>query len=188
MNIDINMNINMNMRVIICFSLLALIIAIQPPCPPGYFYWAAEGIKGGACSPCPAGCACSGFTFPCTGCNSGLYSATVGASVCSVCPIGTTTDIIFNSGCDHTVLSPPCQNKKGPLGFTECKSAPPVPVVNFTAPSGILPAPPPQYLTGVNGVPTREPPGPLYIVNQVPPYYNVTAPGIPQTPLIQQSY
>lgn len=93
-----------------------------------------------------------------------------GATACSTCPIGTTSDWIFNAGCDPFTDTVPCANSNGPLGVTSCHAPPRE--VGYTAPNGALVLPP-QYLPG----------GPPYVPNVVPPYYDDTG-----QPMLQQSY
>src|SRR4051812_45370984 len=156
---------------------LALLLAAAAAltCDPGSYYWVCNGIE--RCSQCPAGCACPGGFAACVGCTNGLFSAAAGASACSACPAGSTTDPLFNSGCDPANFEVPCTNAYGPLGYTVCRPDPPLPnatigELNPHLPSGALFAPP-QYLTSA----------PPYVPNTVPPYYDIDG-----QPMVQQSY
>lgn len=139
-------------------------------CPEGTFYWVSEGIQ--RCAQCLPGCACPGNYTGCLGCSSGTYSDAPGASECSACPPGTTTDALYNSGCDPENFLTPCANQFGPLGFTACHPNPPAPRTAGAMPVGALQVPP-QYLPG----------GPPPVPNEVPPYYDMD-----DRPFLQQSY
>ncbi len=155
---------------LIWFLLQLAVSAAGMACPPGTFYWVRDGLE--HCQTCQPGCACPGDYTACSGCSGGFFSADSGAAACSVCPPGTTTEIIYNSGCDPQNILTPCANAYGPLGFTACHPVPPPAVVAFAMPPGALFAPP-QYLPG----------GPPFVPNVVPPYYDVDG-----QPMVQQSY
>jgi hypothetical protein len=158
------------------FSVVVMALILAPLgadallCAPGTFYWVSEGIE--RCAQCLPGCACPGNYTPCLGCSSGTYSAAAGATTCTACPEGTTTDSIYNAGCDPENFLTPCANGLGPLGFAACHPNPPAPRTAFAMPTGALQVPP-QYLAG----------GPPPVPNVVPPYYDDT-----DKPFLQQSY
>lgn len=106
-------------------------------CAAGSYHWVRDGIE--RCRVCPAGCACPGGLAPCTGCSGGAYAATAGLAACAACGAGTTTDVIYNSGCNPDVYTTPCANEHGPLGFTACRPTPPPSAVVFVAPNGAAP-------------------------------------------------
>lgn len=153
----------------------ALALAAMPDssgCPAGYFFWQSEGAA--HCQICQPGCACPGGWLACIGCSDGSFSAAPGAAACAACPPGSTSDAVYNAGCDPENVQTPCANAKGPLGQVACRPAPPPPNVTFVVSSGTLVLPP-QYLPG----------GPPYVPNEVPPYYDD---GTPPRPMVQQSY
>jgi hypothetical protein len=122
---------------IMCFFVLG-VAAYPCPCDPGYYCWIYwNGLE--HCRLCPAGCACPGGLQPCIGCSGGWFSPAAGESACSVCPAGTTSDIIFNGECNPFDDVTPCENFKGPLGLTSCRPIPPPPAVIFRAPRGAVP-------------------------------------------------
>ena len=157
------------MRVWLVLALL-LARAAALTCNPGFYFWERDGLQ--HCRLCPPGCACPGGVVPCFGCSGGVFSPGPGAVICTPCPPGTTSDWIFNAGCDPFNFQQPCANGKGPLGQSACRPAPPPTQVNFTAPGGALVFPP-QYLPG----------GPPFDPNRVPPYYDIN-----NQPMVQQSY
>ena len=156
----------LTLAILLCFSAAARAIT----CAPGTFYWVRGGIE--RCQLCQPGCACPGNYSECFGCSDGAYSADPGAAACSACPPGTTSDGIYNAGCDPENFLTPCANNKGQLGQVRCRPVPPPENASFVAPSGALFAPP-QYLTD-------EAP---YVPNKVPPYYDVD-----KQPMLQPSY
>ncbi len=162
------------MRIAAIFIILLAAMAITPVpaklCPAGTFYWVRNGID--YCQQCQPGCACPGNYTQCLGCSAGTYSAAPGAASCTACPPGTTTDAIFNAGCEPDNIMTPCANQWGPLGFTKCYTPPPPATTAFTAPSGALTVPP-QYLT----------PTPPYVPNVLPPSHDMD-----DKPFLQQSY
>ena len=123
----------------VCLVVLC-VAAVAASCGPGYYVWIRDGLE--HCRLCPAGCACAGNVSVCIGCSGGLFSAAPGASACAVCPPGTTTDIIFNGGCDPDNYETPCANFHGPLGQTVCRPDPPSASVVYVAPNGAAPIPP----------------------------------------------
>jgi hypothetical protein len=155
-------------RVWLVLVIAALVAAAG--CPPGSYYWVAAGFE--RCALCLPGCACPGGYTACLGCSGGTFTAAANASACEVCPPGTTSDFIFNAGCDPESFTTPCANLNGPMGVTRCRAEPPDPDVAYAAPSGSLSLPP-QYIT--NTAP--------YVPNVVPPYYDIDG-----RPMIQQSY
>lgn len=64
--------------------------------------------------------------------------------------MGTTSDWIFNVGCDPASVLTPCANSQGPLGWTFCRPAPPPQRVAFVAETEAEPIPP---LFDVDGKP-----------------------------------
>jgi hypothetical protein len=136
-------------------------------CPPGSYVWVRGGFV--RCRLCAPGCACPGALAPCLGCSAGYYSATPGAAACEACLPGTTSDAIFNSGCDPENYETPCANRHGPLGQVACRPDPPPQNITFVAPNGAIKGVA-QYLP--DGVP-----------NKVPPYYDIDG-----LPMVQQSY
>lgn len=161
----------MHLPFIALFALFALLSTVAaPPCPPGTFYWVREGLE--HCQSCQPGCACPGNYTACSGCSGGFFSLLSGAASCSACPPGTTTEIIYNSGCDPQNILTPCANAFGPLGFAGCHPVPPPARVAFAMPTGALYAPP-QYQPG----------GPPFVPNVIPPYYDMNG-----QPMVQQSY
>ena len=138
-------------------------------CPAGTFYWVINGME--HCQMCQPGCACPGNYSQCLGCSGGSFSASPSATTCTPCPVGTTTDLLLNTGCDPGNVNTPCENSKGPLGYTACYTPPPAPIT-VPAVSGSLTVPP-QYLTTT----------PPYIPNMVPPYYDID-----DRPFLEQSY
>lgn len=150
-------------------SLLLCVVAV-PSCPPGSYYWVSQGIA--RCALCLPGCACPGGYVPCYGCSGGQYASASNASSCDVCPPGTTSDYIFNAGCDPENFLTPCSNLNGAVGQIACRPEPPNSAVQLAAPSGALSLPP-QYLT------SKAP----YVPNKVPPWYDEDG-----EPSIQQSY
>lgn len=155
---------------LLVLALLAAAPAAALTCGPGFFLWIRDGIE--RCQLCAPGCACPGGLQPCRGCSGGAFSAAAGAAACLPCPPGTTSDAIFNDGCEPENYQTPCANRNGPLGQITCRPDPPPQNVTFVAPGGALYAPP-QYLPG----------GPPYVPNKVPPYYDVDL-----KPMLQQSY
>ena len=159
------------------FALFAIVLALARAgdaieCGPGYFFWMRDGIA--RCRFCPPGCACPGGVASCVGCSGGTFSAVGGASVCSVCPDGTTSDLVFNVGCDPENYDAVCSNAAGILGYRTCRPDPPPTAVGFVAPNGSL-FEPRQY---INSQPNAVP-----LPNVVPPYYDVD-----HLPMLQQSY
>jgi hypothetical protein len=147
------------------------------PCAPGSYCVVSQDFE--RCQPCIAGCACPGGNAPCQGCSGGTYSP-AGAAACVACPPGTTTDPLYNSGCDPDVYTLPCANDYGPLGHVACRPIPPpqnqtLGFLEPRLPIGALEMPP-QYLPG--GV----------VPNQIPPYYDVPVAGTPPFPMLKQSY
>jgi len=136
-------------------------------CRPGSYVWMRDGIM--RCRVCEAGCACPGALAPCFGCSAGQHSPEPGAGTCNPCPAGTTSDIIFNTGCDPDNYGVPCANQHGPLGQIACRDVPPPQNITFVAPNGALFGVA-QYLP--DGMP-----------NKVPPYYDID-----KLPMVQQSY
>jgi len=154
------------------FALLAA-RAAEPDkygCPAGYFFWQADGTA--HCQICQPGCACAGGWQQCVGCDDGHFSGAAGAAACTPCPPGTTSDALYNGGCDPQNILTPCANAGGPLGQVACRPDPPPARIDYVAPSGTL-SQPLQYLSG----------GPPYIPVKVPPYYDIDL-----APMIQQSY
>ena len=139
-------------------------------CPPGSYYWVRDGIA--RCRLCAPGCACPGALATCLGCSAGLFSAAPGAAACAVCPPGTTSDAVFNTGCEPDNYATPCANRHGPLGQVACRPVPPPQNVTFVAPNGAL-----------YGVAQYLPGGPPFVPNKVPPYYDIDL-----LPMVQQSY
>ena len=165
------------MRILLVLSFIGVSYSLL--CGPGFYKWIQEGIE--HCRQCPAGCACPGGTIAnpatqtiCIGCHGGLFSATPGASSCTTCLVGTTTDPLFNVGCDPMNYESPCANFYGPLGYTACRPDPPASnatlgLLQPRKPSGALTVPP-QYLSDGSR-------------NRVPPYYDMD-----DKPMVQQSY
>ena len=138
-------------------------------CRPGSYVWMRDGIV--RCRVCEAGCACPGALKPCFGCSAGQHSPAPDAIACDLCPAGTTSDIILNTGCDPDNYETPCANRHGPLGQIACRPIPPPQNITFVAPNGAL-----------FDVAQYEPGGPPYIPRKVSPYYDID--GLPR---VQQS-
>lgn len=156
---------------LVLMAALAARVAAANNCAPGYYQWfSSDGLE--HCRLCPAGCACAGGTNMCLGCSGGSYSATNGASVCSTCPPGTTSDFVFNVGCAPDNYETPCANWQGPLGHVGCRPVPPPQNTSFTA-----------WNDALVGVPEYQPGGPPYVPLIVPPYYDNDG-----QPMLQQSY
>jgi hypothetical protein len=162
-------------------------------CPPGTFSWESQGLV--RCRVCAPGCACPGGFFACGGCSGGLYAPGPGATACSACPPGTTTDMNFNSGCDPLDYSGVCANGKGPIGQVACRPTPPAMNVGyggqnttFAPPNGALVVPP-QYLAAPAYTTPSYTPGPApFVPNRAPPFYDVPPPGQAPSPMLDQSY
>lgn len=139
-------------------------------CEEGSYYWVRDGIE--RCRICPPGCACPGGYTACYGCSGGFFSGGSGSPNCTACPMGTTSDIINNAGCDPDNYETPCANAAGPLGQIACRPDPPPAALQFAAPCGALYFPP-QYIDD----------GGVDVPNKVSPYYDMYG-----RPMNQQSY
>ncbi len=120
---------------VLCFAALGVCVT----CPAGTYFWEQNGLQ--HCQKCFPGCACPGNFTTCIGCSGGFYAPGSGASACTPCPAGTTSDWIFNVGCEPYNVQTPCANNYGPLGWTTCHPIPPPQEIAFVMPTEAAPIP-----------------------------------------------